>query len=281
LEVSRSGQDAGVALSLLRRLRGSSALKMAARGGLVGRGVFYLLLAALAASLLLGPPRPGRQANANGALAEVATSLAGVLLLAGAAVGFAAFGLVRLAGACSDDREGRLRRLSTAGQGVVYLGFAVVTVSFLLGRHATGSEQQQRRTAGAVLGLPGGRVLVVAAGLVMLAVCCWQLTVAVRGHFEDTLHTEQMRPALRRLTRLTARIGIPARALAFAPVGVFLIIAGARSDPHEAKGLDALLLELSRTGWGRVAVVLVAAGFLTFAVYSFLEARFRQVSSGA
>jgi len=80
---------------------------------------------------------------------------------------------------------------------------------------------------------------------------------------------------------LTARTGIPARALAFAPVGVFLTIAAVRSDPRRANGLDALLLELARTDWGRVAVALMAAGLAVFAAYSFLEARYRQISSGA
>lgn len=268
-------------VSVLRRLRGSTLLKSAARVGLVARATFYLLLAALTAQLLMGgPPRSGRQANANGAFSEVAQSSGGLLLLVGAAIGFLAFGIVRLAGALTDDRLGRLRRLSTAGQGVVYLGVAGASASFLLGRHATGSEQQQRRTAGAVLELPGGRLLVVAAGLVVLSVCCWQLTVAVKGHFVDTLHTEQMGRTARGLTLLTARVGIPARAVAFAPVGVFLVVAGARSDPGQAKGIDALLLELAHTGWGRVAAVLMAAGFVVFAAYSFLEARFRQVSSG-
>lgn len=54
-----------------------------------------------------------------------------------------------------------------------------------------------------------------------------------------------------------------------------------RSDPRRANGLDALLLELARTDWGRVAVALMAAGLAVFAAYSFLEARYRQISSGA
>jgi hypothetical protein len=90
-----------------------------------------------------------------------------------------------------------------------------------------------------------------------------------------------MGPRTRRVTKITARIGIPARALAVAPVGLFLLVAAVRSDPEQAKGLDALLLEASRNPVGRVLVVLAAAGFVVFAVYSLLEARYRQVSSGA
>ncbi len=267
-------------LRVLRRLRGSTALKSAARVGLLARGVLYLLLAVLAGTL---PWRGagGAQANANGALGTVGQGFLGTVLLWAATVGFAAFGVLRLAAARTDDREGRLRRLSTAGQALVYLALAATTLEYLLGSRSTGSEQSQHRLAGRVLDLPGGRFLLAAAGLAAVAVSCWQLIVAVKGHFADTLHTEQMSGRMRRLTRLVARAGIPARALAVLPVGVLLVDAGLRSDPAQARGLDALLLQLSSSPFGRVVVALAAVGFAVFAAYSFLEARYRQVSAGA
>ncbi len=277
------GEDntVGVNADGLRRMRGNTAVKSAARMGLVGRGVFYLILAALTLEVVLQPRRSVPQANANGALSEVARSPVGLLLVAAAGVGFVAFGMVRLAGAITDDRHGWLRRVSTAGQGLMYLALAATTASFVLGRHGAGSEQQQRRTASTVLGLPGGRALLAVAGLAVLGVGCWQLVVAAKGKFEDTLHTEQMSTEVHRLTRLTARVGIPARALALSPVGAFLVLAAVRSNPQDAKGSDAVLLELAHTRWGQGVVVLIAAGFVMFAAYSFLEARYRQVSSGA
>jgi hypothetical protein len=253
-----------------------------ARLGLVARAGFYLLLAGLAVNLLVGTGggQGDGQATANGALTRVVQAPVGFALLAGAALGFAVFGVVRIAGAVRDDRHGRLRRLSTAGQGVLYLGMATATTAFLLGSRATGSEQQQRSTAAKVIALPFGRVLLAVVGLVVLAMCTWQVVVAVRGQFTDSLKDEEMSRRTRRATLLTARIGIPARALAVAPVGAFLLVAAVRADPEQAKGLDALLLEASRNPLGRVLVVLAAAGFAVFAAYSLLEARYRQVSSG-
>jgi len=286
-----------------RAARPPRAVRGLARLGLVARAGFYLLLAGLAVNLLVGVNAgqgggqaggqgAGRvggqlggqgagQANANGALTQVAHAPVGFGLLAGAALGFAVFGVVRVAGAVADRRHGRLRRVSTAGQGLVYLAMAAATTSFLLGSGATGSEQQQRSTAAAVIGLPFGRVLLAVVGLVVLGMCGWQVVVAVRGHFADSLKRDEMGRRTRRLTTLTARIGIPARALAVAPVGLFLLVAAVRSDPEQAKGLDSLLLEASHNPLGRVLVVLAAAGFVVFAVYSVLEARYREVSSGA
>jgi hypothetical protein len=261
-------------------------VRLVARLGLVARGLFYLMLAGLVLNVLVGVGSAdgsggGRQANANGALTQVEQTPVGLALLIAAAAGFAAYGLVRLAGAVTDRRHGGWRRLSTAGQAVLYLAMAAATTSFLLGSRATGSEQQQHSTAARLLALPFGRPLLGAVGLVVLGMCVWQLVVTARGDFADTLRDEAMSPLVHRLTMVTARIGIPARALAIMPVGVFLVVAAVRADPRQAKGLDALLLESSRTAAGRVLVVLAVAGFTVFAVYSLLEARYRQVASGA
>lgn len=210
-----------------------------------------------------------------------AQTRAGVALLAAAVIGFVAYGVARLVGAATDGGQGTLRRVSTAGQGAVCLAFAWVTGSFLLGQRSAGSEQQRERTTGVVLALPGGRALVVTVGAAVVGVCLWRLIVAAKGHFGDTLNEEDMSRPVHALVWLIARIGIVARALAYAPVGVLLIIAGVRSDPQRADGLGAVLLELTRTGWGRVLVALIAVGFVVVPAYSLIEARYREVTTGA
>ncbi|MEP6696723.1 MAG: DUF1206 domain-containing protein [Pseudonocardiales bacterium] len=246
----------------------------------MGRAGFYLLLAALAGNVAVGHREHGHQTNANGALSEVARTPVGVFLLVAAAVGFAAFGIIRLAGAYSDRSTGRLRRLSTAGQALLYLAMAAATTSFVLGRRSTGSEQQQRSTAQHLVVLPAGRVLLAVIGVSVLGVCAWQVRVAWSGYYADSLESSGMSPAVTRLAALTGTIGIVARALSFAPIGCFLIVAAVTADPRQARGLDGLLLELTRHGWGRALVAFVAAGFVTFAVYTLVEARYRRVHAG-
>jgi hypothetical protein len=265
--------------STAHKLRRSDLLAHAARIGLVGRGVFYLLLTALTVHLLV-EPSSGRQANANGALATVARNPAGLALLVAAAIGFACFGLARIVGAVADRRQSRGRRLTTAGQGLTYFGMCAVTVRFVAGQGGTGSEQSQQTATSSLLHLPAGRLLVGAIGLVVLAVCSWQLVVAARGHFADTLQTEQMSGRLRRVVRWTGRIGIPARALTILPIGLFLVVAALTADPTDARGLDGYLSALIGHPAGKALVALIAAGFTVFALYTFFEARYRQVSSG-
>lgn len=262
----------------VRRVRDSRTLGRLARIGLLGRGVFYILLSYLASRVALH--RGGRQANANGALMDVARTPAGGVLLAVAAAGFAAFGVVRLAGACGDRQTGRWRRLSTAGQGLVYVALAAATTSFLLGRHTTGSEQQQRQTTAGLLGLPVGRWLVALVGVVVLAVCCWQIRVALNLDYTDSLDTARMPRPVRLLTRVAGSVGIVARAATFAPIGGFFLLAAARANPRKAEGLDAILLRLTGSWAGSALVLAVALGFLIFAAYTFIEAGYRRVQAG-
>ncbi len=131
------------------------------------------------------------------------------------------------------------------------------------------------------MGLPFGRALLAAVGLVVLGMCAWQFVVTARGDFADTLSDEKMSPRARRVVLLTARIGIPARALAVVPVGIFLRGRRRARRPRPGEGARRPaapgVRQQRRPGAGRAG----RPGFAVFAVYSLLEARYRQVASGA
>ncbi|HEY6746499.1 MAG TPA: DUF1206 domain-containing protein [Mycobacteriales bacterium] len=246
----------------------------------MARAGFYVLLAYLAAAVAGGWSAGGRQANANGALQVVAGSGLGRLALVGAAAGFLAFAAVRAAGAIGDRRPSGLRRLTTLGQAAFYLVMAAGTAAFLFGNRQTGSEQQQEDRTAAVLAAPAGRWLVAGIGLAVLVVCGWQVRLAFSGGFADSLRTEALERRARRAVRWLGGMAIAGRALAVAPVGVFLVLAAVRADPRQSKGLDAYLAELTRPPLGRGIVWCVAAGFLAFAAYTVVEARYRAVDAG-
>ncbi|MCU1593748.1 MAG: hypothetical protein JWO12_1140 [Frankiales bacterium] len=269
-------------LALLDRAAGSlhrsKAATAVARIGLLARAVFYLLLAYLVVRVVVsasGPP-----ANASGALRTVSETPLGAIPVALAAVGFAAFGLARLLGAVRDRAASRTSRLTTGLQGLFYLGLSEVPASFALGSRSTGTEHQQRATTAKVLMLPAGRFLVIAAGLVLMVVCGWQVVTALRSGFTDSLNTRQAPRAVRLLVRATGKVGIVLRALVFLPIGVFLLLAGIRFDPNSAKGLDATLRSLAHDSAGRLMLLLVAGAFTVFALYTLLEARYRDVDAG-
>ena len=279
---------------------GARALHLAARVGYLARGLFYALLAYLVVriatlggvaadqarqSALSGAgTRPaastgGGQANAGGALSLISQSLVGKLLLGCAAAGFLLLAAVRLIAAWRDRRPGAVRRLSVAGQGLSYVAVGLLPISYLLGNRRAGSESQQHDTTAQLLDIPGGAVIVVGAGLLVLAVCGWQLRGVARQDFTEGLVEDAPAP-LARLARVSGTIGIAARAVVFVPIGIFLMVAGFSYDPRGARGLDGELLLLAGHAWGVAALCVIAAGLLVFALYSLIEAGYRDVTRG-
>lgn len=263
-----------------QRLRHSRAARTLARVGLTARAFFYLLLAYLAAGVAAGWGSSDTQANAHGALATIDAQPGGALALVAAAVGFGAFGLLRLASAYADRRVGGWRRLTTAGQATFYLAMAGGTVAYLMGEHGTGSAQQQDSTAMMLVGSPAGRLVMAATGLGIVAVCSWQLLLALRGGFADSLVTDHLSRRARSTLHRVGQVGIVARAAAVLPVGGLLLLAAVRGRPGEARDLDELLDALARDPVGQPLVWVTAAGFLVFGLYSLLEARYRAVHAG-
>jgi hypothetical protein len=259
--------------------RSKAGLSVLGRLGLAGRTAFYALLTALTIriALLGGPPK--HQADANGALALVSRPLLGKIAIATVALGFVLFGIGRLVGAVEDRGVSKGRRWMTAAQGVFYLILASGPALFLAGNQQTGSQQQQQKTTARLLGLPGGRWIVVALGLAMILVCGVQIRGAVRRDFRDGLDLERAPRLVRRLVDTAGMIGITARSLVFLPIGIFLIVAAIQYDPNHAYGTDAELLRLSGHLWGLAVLAAVSAGLAVFVVYSGIETRYRKVVS--
>jgi hypothetical protein len=123
------------------------ALRVGARGGLVARAVFSLLLSSRTVRIaFLGG---GQQVDANGALRLIGTLAADSVVLGFVASGFALFGCVRLRAApCGlvQPVRSRVRRATVALQGLGSLAVASVPLSFAFGSASAGSEQSQQHT---------------------------------------------------------------------------------------------------------------------------------------
>ena len=251
-----------------------------ARFGLVARSVFYCILVYLVARLA-GARQDGKQANAHGALSTIAAHPGGLAAIAATSAGFFAFGAIRVWGGIRDVRSGRWRRVMTLLQGAFYLVLTWVPLSYVLGKRSEGSEQQQHRTATGILRLPAGREILFALGLVVVGVCANQMWTGAHQDYADGLRIERSPRWVRLLTRAAGTVGIPARAAVFLPIGVFCMIAAAQSNSRHADGVDEELVALTRHAWGEALLALVALGLAVFAVYSFLEARYRALTRAA
>jgi hypothetical protein len=125
--------------------------------------------------------------------------------------------------------------------------------------------------------LPGGALLLGIAGAALLAISIYQTWDAVTGHFANDNKVEQMSVSQRRGFMLVGRVGLISRALIFALVAYFLLSAAAELKAGDAEGVDGALTTVHHQPYGAWLLASVAAGLLTFAVFSLLEARYRRL----
>lgn len=257
----------------------TQALSGLARLGLVGRTVFYLVLVYLTARIAaLGGPS-AHPADTQGALAIVSQATGGKVAIALAAAGFFVFGVARIYSAARDRSVGPVRRTMAGLQGAFYVVLTYVPISFLAGNYATGSQRQTQATTARLMVLPAGRAVVIFVGVVVMGVCVNQVRNALSQDFAEGMADEGSPRWVRALVRYSGSVGIASRAAVFFPIGIFFVVAAVQFDPAHAQGLDVILLSMAASQWGRLALVLVAAGLFAFTLYSGLEARYRRVLS--
>ena len=72
-------------------------------------------------------------------------------------------------------------------------------------------------------------------------------------------------------------VGYTARGVVFLLAGFFVVRAAWQFDPKEAVGLDGALARLAHAEYGMLLLGLAAAGLLAYALFSFVQARYRKV----
>jgi hypothetical protein len=255
-------------------------VERAGRIGLVAKGVSYALIGILAIQIPLG--QGGQAADRQGVLRELANESWGTAALIALAVGFACYGVWRLIEAVVDrrndgtDAKGLAKRAKSLGLAVIYFASAVTAVMLARSSSASTGGNEQQETA-RVLEWPAGRWIVLAAGVGLLAEGAYSAYRGLTRKFRKRLKTEEMNQATERFATASGVVGHVARGAVFAIVGVFLAKAAIEYDPDEAVGIDGALLKVVEASYGTLLLALVAAGLIAYAVYCFVEARYRRI----
>jgi uncharacterized protein DUF1206 len=100
---------------------------------------------------------------------------------------------------------------------------------------------------------------------------------AVSQKFRKDLKEQQMKGEERRWYTVIGVIGHAARGVVFSLVGFFIVKAAWEYDPQEAIGLDGALAKLAHAEYGSLLLGAVAAGMLAYALFCFVQARYRRV----
>lgn len=237
--------------------------------GLIAYGIVHLLIAWIALQIAWGSSG-GQQASNTGALQELAEKPFGNIALMVCAVGLFMLviwqGIEAAIGHTHRDGKERLgKRLGSVGKAITYavIGFTAAKVAFGGG----GGEQKQESLVGTVLQMPAGAVLIVIAGVAILAVGIAQIVTGVRRTF-----CEDLDGSVPDWASYLGVAGYASKGVAVGIVGFLFGWAAITVNPEAAGDTNSALRSIVEQPFGPYLLTLMAAGIACFGLFCFVWA---------
>jgi hypothetical protein len=273
------GDKAKQAGDKARQAGDSQSLEMVARVGLVAYGVVHLLIGWLALQIAWGAA--SESADSSGALTTVAVQPFGKVLLWLVAVGLVALALWQASEAIwgyrNLDGAKRVRKqVTSAAKAVIFAALGVSAALVALGSGSSSSQSQEQATTG-VLAWPGGQVIVVLTGLIIISVGVAGVVKGVKKSFSEEIDTSSMSPSARRGVTGLGQVGYIAKGVALGVVGGLLSYAALTYDRQKGQGLDGAVQTILAQPFGKFLLTAVALGFVAFGVFAILQSRYRRM----
>lgn len=258
----------------VQQVHESRAFTLLARSGWVVTGLLHLIIGALAIAVAFG----NRDARPDevGAFEAISAAPLGGVLLAAVIVGLVGLGMWMIADAVLNG--GPMHRwtsgISSAAQGLVYLGLAVPPAILLFGGDLE-SGAMARSLSEVLLDSAPGAVTLVLVGLGIAVAGVYFVAKGVKRRF-----AWELRPLPRRrgrVVRILGVIGYLARGVAFLLLAGLIIVEAIEVDPDDVTGLAGALSALRRVFLGPVWLATIGAGLIVFGLYSVARARLSRI----
>ena len=256
-------------------------LEALARFGYASKGVVYGMVGFLALSVALG--RVGAATDSKGALLRLQDLPLGTPLVWGLVLGLVGYALWQLIRAGLDpERQGSGARGIVKRSGYLLSGVANIALALFAARLAgSGTAQRNQdseaQTAGQVLNLPGGQLLLALVGAALLAVAANQLYSAWGAQFMKRMAFTDLGARYQGTLKRIGQVGIASRGLMMTIIGSFLLIAAWRGSATTALGISEALTWLRGQPSGNVLLGAVALGTLCYGVWCVVQALYRRV----
>ena len=249
-----------------------------ARVGYAARGIVFVILAYFTATAAIEAHQ--RPVGGKDALRSLLAAPLGSTLLAILTIGLFCFALWREAQCIFDadrigtDAKGLARRIVYGGSGLFYAGFALVSLSMLIGIDTMTTKGEIRDWSRWLLRQPFGDLALGAIGgaIIIAAVCIG--IAGLRAQFRNRIG---LKPKPRRLVTALGCAGYLTRSAVFALIGVFVVFAALHANPHEATGLAGALMTIKDQPYGSALLAATAIGLLAFGAYGLAEALYRRI----
>lgn len=254
----------------------SPILRTLARIGYVVLGIVHIVIGAIAISVAQGA---GGEADQGGAMQQVASWPFGGVLLWVIAIGLFALALWQIVQAFlerdPDSKRKWGHRVKYIGTALAYIAIAISALVYALGGQQDSSQSSQTFTA-QLLATPGGIVLLVLIGLVILGVGVAFVYRGAKRSFEKHLDLPG-NEATRKGIVTFGVVGYIAKGIAVAVVGVLFVVAAFTHDPEKAGGLDSALKSLVDLPFGTFILWLVGLGLIIYGIFCFARARYARM----
>jgi len=248
------------------------------RAGWFAKGVIYviggvlaLLLAAKASGWSKSPSTGTQEASPTGALKTVAHASGGALLLWILAIGMFLYAAWRVVTAClpgNTDAKGWIKRVGYVVSAVIYTTFAFAAISLARNpANPADGNSKVTKLSGGVMAHTGGRLLIGAVGVIIIAAGLYRIIKGVKQDINDELDLSGVSGERLKWTERLGRVGEIGRGVGIALVGFFLLRAAMTYDPNQATGLDGALRRLATETWGLLVVIIVGIGFLAYGAF--------------
>lgn len=257
------------------------------RVGWVAKGIVYALTGFLALLIAFGSDsadpttpnqgQPDQEASQSGAIAKIAQTTGGVILLYVIAIGLVIYSAWRIVSAllpASSSASSWVTRIGYLVSAATYLVLAAAAVS--IARHPGDQQNTEDSMVESftrdLLGRSYGRVVVLAVGAVLIGIAAAFVWKAISASFTSQLAHRPVGPVSFETIVAMGRIGWVGRSAMMGLIGFFLCRAAVMFDADEAQGLDGSLRKAATTGLGTALAVILAIGLLVYGVFCILSA---------
>lgn len=253
------------------------------RLGFYSKGLLFIIIGAIALMVVIGV-HGAKLTDQRGALAAISEEPYGRVFLIIFVVGATAHGLWNILRAVVDiDNLGRkwfaiFVRVISALTGVFYMGLGLSAAEIVVAaRVQPGSSQAEETFVSVLLFIPViGVIWAVTIGLGLVGAGVSEFYSGISGKFRGTYKTWRIHGVHHTVINGLGILSFSVRAVLMVVMGWFFIKAPFDAHPGPI-GLDAALLTLLGTAFGRTLVAVAGVGLIAHGVLAFYEARYRKL----
>ena len=245
--------------------------------GYAAKGSIYLLIGVLTTQAALFPAEEA--AGTYSALDTLLRQPLGQIILCLLAVGLLGYVLRRLIQAAIDpghDHSAKriVNRIGYVISAMSYTGVIFTAIQLAISP-GEGDDTIEDLT-GELLELPFGEWLVFLGGIAVATIGIGYIYGAWTGSYVSEFESSDIHHRVERWATIIGKLGVAARGVAYALIGIFLIQAALSGYTETAGGLQNAFRVLKTQPFGSLWLGLIGVGFIFYGLYMFVAAKYRR-----